>query len=373
MGRKNWAGLGLSEDYIPAKDPEWYLNCHVNKITLILTNRCNFNCEFCISKPRRGGKMDMETADAMNVINSLKNSMAHIRLTGGEPSLHKDFFKIFRAALKRNIVEVLSNGSFIPADPKEFSKKMEPILKERAGGLVFMLSMDPTHLKSDPKLKDRIFLLAHSIRKYVKPWYLDNHLQINVRGDFKRDVERMLSSLKGLSKETMKAIGGEHPFKYDEHRLIHPAESIVRVAGAEKYESAERGIRTRDFDRLREIKAGFREDEIVITPEMNAFVSVYSAYENMFQFGRGNRNWLTCLGNVKKIGMVGVAESLAWRQRKFSHFKEYVDNALFKKYGKKKPSLNGSFKGNKFWDLFRSKGGRENLKKIYKIYKAKLK
>ncbi|MFH1225630.1 MAG: radical SAM protein [Candidatus Diapherotrites archaeon] len=363
MAKKDWDFMRRGQEYFNLRDAVHnFMFNDLNRVTLILTNRCNSNCEFCISKSERGTERDMETAVAMKVIHSMSSRYTKIRLTGGEPSLHKDFFKILREAARDALrVEVLSNGSFIPANPAEFSKKMrqlelqKPLIDGTYPKIDFYISADPAHFKTDKKLKDRIFLLANFLYK-TDMSLREPHLHINVRGPYANDVRRELSDPRGVSKETLEAIGGKVPAPLEAYWIdIHPARSIVRAGGARQYKPpAWSDTTARDFDKLKEIRASFKTDEIAITPEGNAFVSVYSAYDNMLQPKYGKRHWLTYLGNVKKQEMSKIVESLIYRQRRFKHFDEFL-NRQFPKDG---------------WEDFLSKEGHKKLKTHYRIYKG---
>ncbi len=189
----------------------------LQRITLILTNRCNFNCEYCISRPRPGTQKDLPTEDAMTAIDFAKGKGIIIRCTGGEPTLHKDFYTIVQRAIANGLpVEILTNGTFIPTDPKQFDEKMAAFLvkpsrsrRARLPNIQFQISVDPVHFSMDPHLKDRLFLLAHFVSKRKRIFHArSNYLKINVRGNFHNEVYKTLMSATGLSPETVRALGG---------------------------------------------------------------------------------------------------------------------------------------------------------------------
>lgn len=321
----------------------------LQRITLILTNRCNFNCEYCISKPRPGTHKDLPTEDAMAAIDFAKGKGIIIRCTGGEPSLHKDFYKIAQRAIADGLpVEILTNGTFIPTDPKQFSEKMGAFLvKARLPQVQFQISVDPIHFSMDPHLKDRIFLLANFIAKHkISHQRASSHLKINVRGNFHDEVRRILFSARGLSPETIHAFGGTEKFlkwsvnaRCNEFFEVQSPQSIVKVGGARDYFPGMHEMyvngRIREFDIQKEIVAGLKGTDIAINPNGNAFASVYSAYENMFPTTRTPyarklhpRSYkLGLLGNVHKHGMPAVVGTLMQRVIRWDEFLHSEHNA----------------------------------------------
>jgi len=318
---------------------------HLERITIILTNRCNFNCEYCISKPGRNGPQDLATEDAEKAIDFAKGKGITIRFTGGEPSQHKDFYKLVLRAVRTGLpVEVLTNGSFIPADPKEFARAMEPLLVRSwmsgrvfPSNLQFQLSLDPVHFERDLLLKDRLFLLAKLIQeKGSLLTSVSRSLRINVRGNFSSKVSAILYSPGNLRPETIKAFGGRKVLEdwlkeadYHGFFRINPAESIVRVAGARKYVPSAKmnKAKVREFDVYKEVMAGFVGTDIAINPNGNAFASVYSAYENMHSttFTPSGKHHprpfrVTLLGNVHEKGMQFIVGKLMRRATRWKNF-----------------------------------------------------
>ena len=68
-------------------------NIMPRRYVLVLTNLCNLKCTFCFQE-RKKRPDRMYTDDWLNVLNQIpKNS--RITLTGGEPTLYKDFEMLF--------------------------------------------------------------------------------------------------------------------------------------------------------------------------------------------------------------------------------------------------------------------------------------
>lgn len=84
----------------------------MKQVYLVLTEKCNLKCKHCI----RGNKkfVDMKFNDAKMVMDllNIKYPETTLVLTGGEPTLHEDFEKIFMYAtsLFKNVI-ITSNGT----------------------------------------------------------------------------------------------------------------------------------------------------------------------------------------------------------------------------------------------------------------------
>lgn len=98
-------------------------------ISLIeVTDRCNLSCPTCYaeSSPSRGRHRTLEEIEHMLdlvVINEGEPDV--VQFSGGEPTLHPDFFKILDAAKKRPIKHVMVNTNGIRiAKDKEFTKRL---------------------------------------------------------------------------------------------------------------------------------------------------------------------------------------------------------------------------------------------------------
>ena len=81
-------------------------------LLLMLTKRCNLRCEFC---DIHDSTEEMKTEDAIKVIENVKRlGVRLLVITGGEPFLHRDLFKIVRYAKDIGLdVCITTNGSLI--------------------------------------------------------------------------------------------------------------------------------------------------------------------------------------------------------------------------------------------------------------------
>ncbi len=129
-------------------------------ITIFPTMRCNFGCSFCFvgdAFPGDARNMpDMRLADFKHLIDEIKKARlsSHVVIAGGEPFLHKDALDMVEYAvgvLGPSKVQVTTNMSQFPLDPQ----KAEEFLR-RLNGARLNMSLDPEHLKFDPRAPARI-------------------------------------------------------------------------------------------------------------------------------------------------------------------------------------------------------------------------
>ena len=87
-----------------------------NFLYLNLTFRCNHRCVFCVSNETvdfRGKQTspDLSVESIMSTIAKLPPDVDTVHVSGGEPTLHKDFFDILALLKKRfSRIQIASNG-----------------------------------------------------------------------------------------------------------------------------------------------------------------------------------------------------------------------------------------------------------------------
>lgn len=101
------------------------LDKEINYIECYLTLRCNLNCSYCINdnntvKRKRNEMIGESWIEQLNDIN-----FGEIPLTigGGEPTIHKDFYKILKGLKPEIKVDLLTNLQF---DVDEFIANVSP-------------------------------------------------------------------------------------------------------------------------------------------------------------------------------------------------------------------------------------------------------
>lgn len=73
-----------------AKSPLW-------RNELIITSRCNFNCPYCRGTDINGEKRDMTFDEIKKVVDFFAvNEIKNVRLSGGEPTVHRDIVEIVK-------------------------------------------------------------------------------------------------------------------------------------------------------------------------------------------------------------------------------------------------------------------------------------
>lgn len=113
------------------------------QIYFVLSLNCNLHCSHCIRNFSNKSDESIELHNAVSVLEEIVkvDSKAQIVLTGGEPTLHKDFFDIVEKAKSLfNSVAICSNGVYSP----EILEKL-CILKNTA----IQISLDGTETVHD--------------------------------------------------------------------------------------------------------------------------------------------------------------------------------------------------------------------------------
>lgn len=112
-------------------------------MTLEITEKCNFNCLHCFAAA--GNHTSTKEMSYENIIvvldQAVECGIQAIKITGGEPMLHKDFFKIMDAIYKRGmwVYQINTNGYFLNQKNLDKLKKypVRPTLKISYDGIGF--------------------------------------------------------------------------------------------------------------------------------------------------------------------------------------------------------------------------------------------
>lgn len=136
-------------------DPEIYrglmrvepLKAKAGQVAVALTNRCNLNCPLCYAKAN-----DIKIEDlSLDSLHKIKNFPV-VFLTGGEPTIRKDLFKIIRI-LKRNGQKVVMFSNGIQLANSQYVEKIK-----KAGLDCVILQFDATDDASYEHIRGRDLL-----------------------------------------------------------------------------------------------------------------------------------------------------------------------------------------------------------------------
>lgn len=89
---------------------------YIEKAQWSITGKCNYKCKHCYMSAPDGKYGELKTEQCFSIIKQLKDcGIDKIALTGGEPLIRKDFFKIVEKLKENNIeiYEIYTNGSLV--------------------------------------------------------------------------------------------------------------------------------------------------------------------------------------------------------------------------------------------------------------------
>lgn len=91
-----------------------------------LTNKCNYNCKYCIFNSGKCFDEELSLEEIKKVIDQLLNSnFKYLKFTGGEPFTRKDIIEILSyASSKKIIMDISTNASLITSDMVQKLKKI---------------------------------------------------------------------------------------------------------------------------------------------------------------------------------------------------------------------------------------------------------
>ena len=93
-----------------------------------ITNSCNYSCGYCVFSAANGKVPgELTTKETFEVLDGLKKrNFTHIKFTGGEPFIRKDFLDILKRSSELEfIVDVSTNASLITKEKAEQLSKLD--------------------------------------------------------------------------------------------------------------------------------------------------------------------------------------------------------------------------------------------------------
>jgi MoaA/NifB/PqqE/SkfB family radical SAM enzyme len=140
-----------------AEKPEIYLYCKI-------IYRCNQKCFFCIANKYIQDKrpaLTIEDLDANLEFFAKQYSIKDVVLSGGEPTLHPDFFRIIEIIKQHNLsIKLLTNC--VQFCQNSFLKKIKSSIQKRNANIRIMFSVDCVPEQMGEKKKNGILNLAYS-------------------------------------------------------------------------------------------------------------------------------------------------------------------------------------------------------------------
>lgn len=107
------------------KIPYDLFNKKIKKCVIFIGTTCNNNCIFCSNKHFKEKFKDKSTSEIKKMMfNARKSGIFYLELTGGEPTIRKDIFKLIRYAkyVGFEFISFVTNGRML--SNFEFSKKI---------------------------------------------------------------------------------------------------------------------------------------------------------------------------------------------------------------------------------------------------------
>lgn len=123
---------------------------------------CNLCCIYCKEKDEQP---ERSTNEVFSILEETSNYFTYCTLSGGEPTLNKDFFKILEYSLKLfDSVEIVTNGIRFKED--YFSEKFKDIAKLHSNRISLIASFD-----SIDENVDRILTSRSLLKERIKGLY----------------------------------------------------------------------------------------------------------------------------------------------------------------------------------------------------------
>ena len=163
-------------------------------LILFVTNRCNARCSFCFvdfdDEASQNKKNELSVEEYKEISLSLKSSLTHINITGGEPFLRSDLDEIVLNFIKNcNLSSVIfsTNGSY-PKRIKEFSENV--CKKNPEVQFIFQFSIDSfpdehDKIRKIPGLSERTFESYNIIKNSSKNCLATCNLTVSEQNYFK--------------------------------------------------------------------------------------------------------------------------------------------------------------------------------------------
>ncbi len=152
---------------------EPYFTPMPQSVGIEITNRCNLACQHCFNRSGEGAVSELTLAELVSVFDQCQAmGLSNLRVSGGEPTLHRDFPAVIAAAVERGLeVSLNTNGCFTSAQ------------RRRIAGLplaCFLVSLDGLQAANDAIRGEGVFAqvldTVHWLRSQGSAVTLATHL-----------------------------------------------------------------------------------------------------------------------------------------------------------------------------------------------------
>lgn len=197
-----------------------------------LTYRCGFNCIHCYckayNKPKNKEK-ELSFEKWKDILDQIhKSGGLYLTLTGGDPLLHADFFKIYDYAIDKGfLVSVFTNGLIFGEEYLEHFSSKRPFNIE-----ITLNGITPRTYESITGIKGSFALVMRTI-KYIKERDLPLVLKTNGLKENKDEIlkiKKFIYDLLGKGKykfDSFLCAGLDHSLEPTKHRL--DADEILEI------------------------------------------------------------------------------------------------------------------------------------------------
>jgi len=187
---------------------------HLKRVQLEILLRCNLKCEHCYCSSHPMASMGMSTDNVLKLIDELSEmGVMYLDITGGEPILRKDIFKVISyAQMKGLVVSIFSNATTInPSNVKRlkelniasvqtsldaFTPEIHDHFRGKKGA--FRKSIEGIHLLKKNNIPTSVTVVVHQENKHEIN-KLANYISMELKVPFRLD--RVIPSGRALSND----------------------------------------------------------------------------------------------------------------------------------------------------------------------------
>jgi MoaA/NifB/PqqE/SkfB family radical SAM enzyme len=197
----------------------------VLNVDLKVTRRCNASCEFCLTETTKGNAPEMTAEELLKSIRSIGTEKKAFFITGGEPFLRPDIFKVVEGIKQRgSYAGIVTNGSLLN------DAKLSKIASSGLSNIIFSLHGNDRVHNAVLGLKDARQKVLDSISsvRMRRGKHKGGHPFILVNSVIHKDARDMA----GTAKDALKA--GADAVRFSYPSFLYPSESANNRTAAIK-------------------------------------------------------------------------------------------------------------------------------------------